>query len=301
MNERDSGLVLFLVTTFFVLLLTLGHAQVDEVLLNLDPASGNAGREVIVIGRGFDVYGVEFPQATLFFNDRIVGTAGIGKDGSFRTTFTVPLDADPGRYEVVAEGPRDSASAEFEVTPREVKIPDTTLPSISITSPANGQTFTTAMISVWGTASDNVALSKVEVHVGAGSWQLASGTTSWSGSVMLNPGSNTIYARATDTSGNTRGALVTVTYSTPVRTPAITPATPVATPVTTSLPPDKWLGMAIITIATIITAVVILQHYHPKARQMLNIEARGGVESPGELELQQFEMHVEERGGLERL
>lgn len=287
-------------------------AQVDDIVvygpvtsptplhpaLTLNPASGVAGSEVIATGTDFDVYGVEFAQATLFFNDRSVRKAWIEEDGSFSTTFTVPFDAEPGRYEVTAEGPRDSASAEFEVTPR-VSISDTTLPSISITSPANGQTFTTATIAVCGTASDNVALSKVEVRVGAGSWQLASGTTSWSGSVTLNPGSNTIYARATDTAGNTRGASVTVTYSTPVRTPAITPAIPVATPVPPSLPPDKWLGIAIITVATIITATVILRHFIKP--QMINLEVRGGVESPGESELRHFEINVEERGGLERL
>jgi hypothetical protein len=58
--------------------------------------------------------------------------------------------------------------------------PDTTDPTISITYPTNGQTFTTATITVSGSASDNVALNKVEVKVGSGSWQIASGTTSWS-------------------------------------------------------------------------------------------------------------------------
>ena len=64
--------------------------------------------------------------------------------------------------------------------------PDTTDPIISISYPANGQTFTTATITVSGSASDNVGLNKVEVKVNSGSWQTASGPwTSWSKLVTL--------------------------------------------------------------------------------------------------------------------
>lgn len=107
-----------------------------------------------------------------------------------------------------------------------VPLPDTILPTISISSPYNGQSFTTNTITVSGTASDNIGLSKVEVKVGSGSWQLASGTTSWSNQVTLTSGSNTIYAKATDTSGNTNEASVAVTYnpSTPTPTAQCPPA-----------------------------------------------------------------------------
>jgi len=108
---------------------------------------------------------------------------------------------------------------------------DTIDPNILITSPSDGQIFTTPTITVSGTASDNVGLSKLEVRVGGGSWQLASGTTSWSKQVTLSPGSNTIYARATDTSGNTKETSVTVTY-----TPPTTPTPPEVAP---NNPPSK--------------------------------------------------------------
>jgi hypothetical protein len=91
---------------------------------------------------------------------------------------------------------------------------DVTLPSITITSPTSGQKFTTATVTVKGTASDNVGLSKVEVKVGAGAWQRATGTTSWSKSVTLARGLNRITARATDTSGNYKDASVIVAYIT---------------------------------------------------------------------------------------
>lgn len=88
-------------------------------------------------------------------------------------------------------------------------------PTISIDSPSPLQTFTTADITVSGTASDNIDVVKVEVRVGSESWQPAAGTTSWSKTVTLHLGSNTIYARATDTAGNPNETSVTVTYNKP--------------------------------------------------------------------------------------
>ena len=99
------------------------------------------------------------------------------------------------------------------------QIPDVTPPDISITSPSSGQTFTTNTITVSGIASDDIGLSKVEVRTDSGSWQLASGTTSWSKSITLNQGSNTIYARATDTSGKTDETSITINYQIPDVTP----------------------------------------------------------------------------------
>jgi len=64
---------------------------------------------------------------------------------------------------------------------------------------------------VAGTAGDDVAVDRVEISGDGATWVLASGTASWSGAVTLAPGANTIYARATDTSGNSRTVTVRVT------------------------------------------------------------------------------------------
>jgi hypothetical protein len=85
-----------------------------------------------------------------------------------------------------------------------------TPPTITITYPKSNQKFTTSTVTVRGTAYDNVGLSKVQVRVGAGAWQTATGTTSWGKSVTLASGPNRITARATDTSGNYKDASVTV-------------------------------------------------------------------------------------------
>jgi parallel beta-helix repeat protein len=88
---------------------------------------------------------------------------------------------------------------------------DTIPPTVNIMYPTSGQMFNTTTITVNGNASDNVAVIKVEVQVGSGDWQIASGTTSWNTSVTLVPGgSNTINASAADTSENSKNTSVTV-------------------------------------------------------------------------------------------
>jgi hypothetical protein len=113
-------------------------------MITLDPASGYAGSEVTVIGTGFDIDGIEFPRVTIYFNERSVGEEWIESDGSFSTTFAVAADAAPGNYEVVARGPRDSASAEFVVTRPEVfyTISVSTSPFGLSPSPTGGGTYT---------------------------------------------------------------------------------------------------------------------------------------------------------------
>jgi len=83
-------------------------------------------------------------------------------------------------------------------------VADLTPPGVALNFPINGSTVSgTTLVS--GTASDNVAVTKVEVNVDSGTWSTASGTTSWSFSLntqnLLN-GQHTIFARATDISGN---------------------------------------------------------------------------------------------------
>jgi hypothetical protein len=92
---------------------------------------------------------------------------------------------------------------------------DTTPPSVSISTPSAGATVT-GTVSVTGVASDNTALSLVEIQVDAGAYSAAAGLASWSYSLntlALTNGSHTIRARATDSSGNTAVSAITVTVS----------------------------------------------------------------------------------------
>ena len=94
---------------------------------------------------------------------------------------------------------------------------DTTPPTVSISSPTSGQTFTSSPITVIGSASDpgspSSGVTLVEVRVNGGSWQPASlSLPNWNGSVSLSSGSNLVEALSQDSSGNySTIASVTVT------------------------------------------------------------------------------------------
>jgi hypothetical protein len=84
---------------------------------------------------------------------------------------------------------------------------DTTLPNVSITSPANGTTYTSAQtVTVTASASDNVGVSSVQFRrngVLVRTDSTAPYTASWSVSESLN-GSHAWTARAFDAAGNSR-------------------------------------------------------------------------------------------------
>jgi GH18 family chitinase len=111
--------------------------------------------------------------------------------------------------------------------------PDTTPPTVSISSPTAGQTFTTSPVPVSGTATDpgspssGVSLVQVQMNGTGGTWQTASGTTSWSASATLSSGANTIYVRSQDGAGNySTVASVNVTYTPDTQGPALTITSP---------------------------------------------------------------------------
>lgn len=110
--------------------------------------------------------------------------------------------------------------------------PDTTAPTVSIGAPSAGA-IVGGVLSIGGTASDDVGLANVQILVDAGAPRAATGTASWAASVdttALANGGHTITAVATDTSGNTRSASVPVTVSNSVASgsPSIAISNPAA-------------------------------------------------------------------------
>ena len=81
---------------------------------------------------------------------------------------------------------------------------DTNRPVLALQTPTNGAVIT-GNFSISGTATDNLAVAKVEWQFDNGAWQTAAGTNSWSAALnssnFLN-GPHVIAARATDTVGN---------------------------------------------------------------------------------------------------
>ena len=158
-----------------------------------------------------------------------VGTARVATVGNVTTYRETGLAGGRAQfYEVTAvntagEGPPSNV-ASATPTPG----PDTTPPTITIVSPANNTQFTSAVVDVTGTTTDNVGVAEIQISLDGVSWTTANGTTSWAANVTLRVGTNTIYARATDTSGNKATTQITVVLQSP------SPPTP---PGRTSSPP----------------------------------------------------------------
>ncbi len=103
----------------------------------------------------------------------------------------------------IGEGPRSNVVV---ATP-----PDVDHPLIEILEPEDNATLITSAVTVVGTASDNIAVWKVEVSTDYVTWTLANGTTTWSVNLTLPEGKSRIWALATDTSGNVWLAEINVT------------------------------------------------------------------------------------------
>lgn len=91
-------------------------------------------------------------------------------------------------------------------TPTPTPTPDTTLPTVSITSPTSGSVLSGASIAVAATASDNAAVSNVKLYID-GILYLTDTTSPYAFTVnssAMTAGAHTLYAVATDSSNNTR-------------------------------------------------------------------------------------------------
>jgi len=91
---------------------------------------------------------------------------------------------------------------------------DTVPPALTILSPsASMVSVSSASIAMSGTASDNVSVASIQWSTSTGSSGTATGTATWSASVPLLVGNNTITVKAYDTSGNSSWRAVTVVRS----------------------------------------------------------------------------------------
>jgi len=84
-------------------------------------------------------------------------------------------------------------------------LPDTNKPSVAITLPKNGASVSNALVTVQGTARDDIGLSGVQVRVGNGGFAEATTTnrwTNWTATVQVEPGPNAVQAQARDLEGN---------------------------------------------------------------------------------------------------
>ena len=110
-----------------------------------------------------------------------------------------------GKYScIVSNAVGHVTSAQASLLVNGSLVPDLTRPTIVILSPAAPVTRVTSnMVNVAGTAADLAGVASVTVQVGTNDFVPANGTTSWSSTVTLTPGTNIFRAKATDLSGNT--------------------------------------------------------------------------------------------------
>src|SRR5437763_15457175 len=107
---------------------------------------------------------------------------------------------------------------------------DTTLPTIAITTPTAGSTYSTptSSLALGGTASDNVGVTQVTWANDRGGTGTATGTTSWTaGGIVLQAGANLLTVTARDTAGNIATRTMTVTYAA-ATAPTVAITTPTA-------------------------------------------------------------------------
>ena len=92
---------------------------------------------------------------------------------------------------------------------------DTTAPTLTITSPANGATTSATHPTITWTASDASGIAYYLIVRDGGSWvQLSSGQTSYTTVMSLADGSHTVTVRAVDNAGNYKDATTVFTVST---------------------------------------------------------------------------------------
>ena len=92
-----------------------------------------------------------------------------------------------------------------------VAAPDTNHPTITIVSPLPNMRLSNAVVTVSGTAKDNVHVASVWCSINNGSWNYATGTTNWTNSLAYMPGTNVLRAYSMDTSNN-RSVTNTVSF-----------------------------------------------------------------------------------------
>jgi hypothetical protein len=158
---------------------------------------------------------------------QVNGTGGTWQTASGTTSWSASVALTPGANTIYVRS-QDGAGNYSTIASINVSYNplDTTPPTVFISGPTSGQTFTASPVAANGTASDpgspstGVSLVEVQVNGTGGTWQTASGTGSWSASVALTPGANTIYVRSQDGAGNySTIASINVTYNPSDTTP----------------------------------------------------------------------------------
>jgi hypothetical protein len=97
---------------------------------------------------------------------------------------------------VAADGMANAATNIIKI------VSDPNPPVLTITSPKTAQRFSNAVATVTGKVSDQGPLAAVYYQINSELWRIAAGTSNWTATVTLQPGTNTFRAYAEDAAGN---------------------------------------------------------------------------------------------------
>ncbi len=185
------------------------------------PADGKtvaATRSITIKGTASDSgSGIQAVHVRLVDNPYVAATPKAAGDWS---TWSATFSITPGQHRFIARATDKAGNQEWynlDITVNGSTPPptsDTTLPVVSITSPANGASVSTSSVGVTGTATDNVGVSAISYAIDGGSQT----PTSLSGNAFaftltLQQGSHTVTVRAMDGAGNSRTATVSFTIT----------------------------------------------------------------------------------------
>jgi hypothetical protein len=192
-----------------------GAAVTAPNITSLTPASGAVGTPVTIVGTNFGTV-----VGTVSFH----GTAATPTSWSTtRVVVPVPTGATTGNVVLTDPGVA-SNGVTFTVT-----TPDTTPPVVAISAPLNNATIS-GTTTVTASATDNVAVAKVQFKLDGGNVGAAILSTPYSYALntsALSNGNHSLTAVATDTSGNaTTSAVVTVNVSNSALAPSISSLSP---------------------------------------------------------------------------
>ncbi|MEI6197705.1 MAG: CARDB domain-containing protein, partial [Verrucomicrobiota bacterium] len=151
-----------------------------------------------------------FPGVTPFTEKAVIGC---GANGTVSLTNLIQISAGtlPGVYYLGYKIDDENELAECNTGNNGIfywtvtVLPDTTAPTLNVTSPTPGQRWSNVAFTANGTTSDNVAVANVLYSLNGLPWTTATtgnNWTNWTAQVALTPGTNTLLTYSVDASGN---------------------------------------------------------------------------------------------------